>query len=98
MVNLPLPTSLIKPNLIRTVFHVPTPEGAKEERPSLRQVSCLDDKFSMLGGDPLFQMLLLLVFVTAKTKLESSTEAWVDQSPCFFSNLQMFDFGEQLWE
>ena len=37
-------------SLVPRLFHLPTPEGAREERPWFRLVTCLTDKFSTLGG------------------------------------------------
>ena len=55
-----LSTRLIKPNfcfdlphrrnLVPRVFHLPTPKGAREERPWLRLITCLGNKFIFKGG------------------------------------------------
>lgn len=37
------------------VFHLPTPMGAREERPMFRLVTCPGDKFIFMGGLPVFQ-------------------------------------------
>ena len=41
-------------NLVPRVFHLPTPEGAREERPWFRLVTCLGNKFIFKGGVPIY--------------------------------------------
>ena len=43
-------TSKATRNLVPRVFHLPTPKGAREERPWLRLITCLGNKFIFKGG------------------------------------------------
>ena len=45
-------------NLVPRVFHLPTPKGAREERPWLRLVTCLGNKFIFKGGVPIYQSIV----------------------------------------
>ena len=45
-------------NLVPRVFHLPTPKGAREERPWFRLVTCLCNKFIFEGGVPIYQSIV----------------------------------------
>ena len=49
---------LVFPNLVPRVFHLPTPKGAREERPWFRLVTCLSNKFIFEGGVPIYQSIV----------------------------------------
>ena len=48
-------------NLVPSVFHQPTPRGAREERPWFRLVRCLGDKFILVRWVPVFQNVVAIV-------------------------------------
>ena len=52
------PFFLVFPNLVPRVFHLPTPKGAREERPWFRLVTCLGNKFIFEGGVPIHQSIV----------------------------------------
>ena len=45
-------------NLFPRVFYLPTPKGAREERPCFRLVTCLGNKFIFEGGVPVYQSIV----------------------------------------
>ena len=49
---------IYKTNLVPRVFHLPTPRGAREERPWFRLVTCLGNKFIFEGGVPIYQSIV----------------------------------------
>ena len=58
-------------NLVPRVFHLPTQKEAREERPWFRLVTCLGDKFMLVGGVPVFQTIVAVAICNIQNDLVS---------------------------
>ena len=67
--------SLSEANLVPRVFHLPTPKGAREERPWFRLVTCLGNKFIFEGGVPIYQSIVAAAVCYLLNRL--SGQPWI---------------------